>query len=151
MNRILKNPEKAPLTAKEASRSLRWAHLQPPNYFDSDEEKFSALRPHTSPLITRPINDTLNTTGRSSNFVHLRSVSAVEHELHDRYQEDMSSYLRNKLHKIVERKQENFIPDVAISATIDTTGQSSRTRHSKPRRPLDYFYTSFNGESRVEP
>jgi hypothetical protein len=102
-------------------------------------------------LISRPINDTLNTTGRSSNFVNLRSVSAVENELHDRYQEDMSSYLRHKLHKLIEKKQENFIPDVALNATIDTTGHSSRTRQSKPRRPLDYFYTSFNSENKVEP
>lgn len=79
----------------------------------------------------------------------MRSVSAVETELQDRYQEDMSSYLRNKLHKIVEKKQEAFIPDGPFNATIESTGFSTRNKQSKNRRPLDYFYTSFNSESRV--
>jgi hypothetical protein len=150
MHRNPKNPEKPPLTAKQLSRPLRWAHMEPPSPFEQEESRFSMLRPHTTPLISRPIHDTLNTTGRSSNFVHLRSVSAVENELQHRYQEDMSSYLRNKLHKIVEKKQEAFIPDVSFSATIDTTDLSARNRHSKHRRPLDYFYTSFNSEGKVE-
>jgi hypothetical protein len=79
----------------------------------------------------------------------MRSVSAVENELQDRYQEDMSLYLRNKLHKIVEKKQEAFIPDGPFNATIESTDLSTRNRQSKNRRPLDYFYTSFNNESRL--
>jgi hypothetical protein len=61
----------------------------------------------------------------------------------------MSSYLRNKLHKIVEKRQENFISDSAFSATLDVCTPSAIAKQSKPRRPLDYFYTSFNAESKL--
>lgn len=74
----------------------------------------------------------------------MRSVSTVENELQHRYQEDMSSYLRNKLHKIVEKKQEVFIPEGPFNATIDSIDFSTRNRQSKNKRLLDYFYTSFN-------
>lgn len=148
MYRNPKNPEKPPLTAKQSTRPLRWANLEQPSPLEQEECRFSIARPHTTPLICRPVHDPLNTTGRSSNLVHLRSVSAVEDELQHRYHEDMSSYLRNKLHKIVEKRQEAFIPDASLTATIDTD-LTTRNRHSRHRRPLDCFYTSFNSESRV--
>jgi len=83
---------------------------------------YSTLRPKTTMLMRKHNYATISTTGRSSHFVDLRSLSAVENELEERYKEDMNPYLKQKLRKIIEKRQESVVYDRYLQSTIDDDG-----------------------------
>ena len=63
----------------------------------------------------------MNSTGRSSQFVHIKSISAVEGELEDEYKQEMCGYLRLKLKNMVEKRKKDIVFDKLLNNTLEKT------------------------------
>ncbi len=104
-----------------------------------------SLRPQTSPVIDPKNYSTLNTTGRSSHLVDMRSIEVVETELEDEFKDEMCGYLRGKLRRMMGRKQEDVAVDRYLNSTIDNQDLENTAKSSLG--PLDQFYSTFRQPS----